>query len=44
MRFRHLLEVHDLSPRILQVISAKLFTHGLLLHTGTVVLGRAYRR
>ncbi len=44
MRFRHLLEVHDLSPRILQVIIAKLFTHGLLLHTGTVVLGRAYRR
>lgn len=37
LRFRHLLEEHDLSPRILQVINAKLAAHGLLLKSGTVV-------
>ena len=37
LRFRHLLEEHDLSPKILQVINAKLAAHGLLLKTGTVV-------
>jgi transposase, IS5 family len=37
LRFRHLLEEHDLSPQILQVINAKLAAHGLLLKTGSVV-------
>ena len=37
LRFRHLLEEYELSPRILQVINAKLAAHGLLLKTGTVV-------
>ena len=37
MRFRHLLQEHDLSPKILQVINAKLAAHGLLLKAGTVV-------
>jgi len=37
LRFRHLLEEHELSPRILQVINAKLAAHGLLLKVGTVV-------
>ena len=37
LRFRHLLEEHDLSPKILQVINAKLAAQGLLLKTGTVV-------
>jgi IS5 family transposase len=37
LRFRHLLEEHDLSPKILEVINAKLTAHGLLLKTGTVV-------
>jgi IS5 family transposase len=37
LRFRHLLEQHKLSPSILQVINAKLATHGLLLKTGSVV-------
>ena len=37
LRFRHLLEEHDLSPKILQLINAKLAAHGLLLKTGTVV-------
>lgn len=37
LRFRHLLEEHDLSPKILQVINAKLAAHGLLLKSGTVV-------
>lgn len=35
--FRHLLEEHDLSPKILQVINTKLAAHGLMLKTGTVV-------
>jgi IS5 family transposase len=37
LRFRHLLEEHELSPKILVVINAKLAAHGLLLKTGTVV-------
>jgi len=37
LRFRHLLEEHNLSPKILEVINAKLAAHGLLLKTGTVV-------
>jgi len=37
LRFRHLLEEHELSPKILAVINAKLASHGLLLKTGTVV-------
>jgi IS5 family transposase len=37
LRFRHLLEEHELSPRVLQVINAKLAAHGLLLKSGTVV-------
>ena len=37
LRFRHLLEEHELSPKILQVINARLAAHGLLLKTGTVV-------
>ena len=37
LTFRHLLEAHELSPQILQVINAKLAAHGLLLKTGTVV-------
>jgi IS5 family transposase len=37
LRFRHLFEEHDLSPKILQVINAKLAAHGLLLKTGTGV-------
>ena len=36
-RFRHLLEEHELSPRILQIINAKLAANGLLLKSGTVV-------
>lgn len=35
--FRHWLEEHDLSPRILQVINAKLAAHGLMRKTGTAV-------
>ena len=37
LRFRHLLEEHELSSRILQIINAKLAANGLLLKTGTVV-------
>ena len=37
LRFRHLLEAHELGSQILQVINAKLAAHGLLLKTGTVV-------
>ena len=37
LRFRHLLEEHELSPRILQVINAKLAAQALLLKVGTVV-------
>ena len=37
LRFRHLLEAHELGPQILQVINAKLAACGLLLRSGTVV-------
>jgi IS5 family transposase len=37
LRFRHLLEAHDLSPKILEVINAQLAVQGLMLKTGTVV-------
>ena len=37
LRFRHLLEEHELSPRILQIINPKLAANGLLLKNGTVV-------
>ena len=37
LRFRHLLDEHELSTKILQVINFKLSCHGLLLKTGTVV-------
>ncbi len=37
LRFRHLLEAHDLSPKILEVINAQLAAQGLMLKTGTVV-------
>ena len=37
LRFRHLLEAHELSPKILQVINAKLAAQGLLPKSGTVV-------
>ena len=37
LRFRHLLEAHGLSPRILQIINDKLSAQGLMLKTGTVV-------
>ena len=37
LRFRHLLEEHELSPRILQIINAELAANGLLLYSGTVV-------
>lgn len=37
LRFRHLLEVHNLSPKILEVINAQLSAQGLLLKTSTMV-------
>jgi IS5 family transposase len=37
LRFRHRLEEHDLSPKILPVINAKLAEHGLLLKSGIVI-------
>ena len=37
LRFRHLLEGHGLSPRILQIINDKLSMQGLILKTSTVV-------
>jgi IS5 family transposase len=37
LRFRHLLDAHDLSPKILEVINAQLAAQGLMLKTGTVV-------
>jgi IS5 family transposase len=39
---RHLLEEHDLSPSILQVINAKLAAHGLLLKGGDVEILRIH--
>ena len=37
LRFRHSLEEHNLSPKILQVINAKLAAQGLLLKTASEV-------
>lgn len=37
LRFRHLLEAHDLGPQILAAVNAHLSQRGLLLKTGTVV-------
>lgn len=41
LRFRHLLEEHELSPQILQVINAKLAAHGLLHGEESVVFADA---
>ncbi|RVU45947.1 IS5 family transposase [Rubrivivax rivuli] len=37
LRFRHLLEKHELAPQVLGTINAGLAKHGLMLKTGTVV-------
>jgi IS5 family transposase len=37
LRFRHLLEKHDLAPRILEVVNDVLRAKGLMLRAGTVV-------
>lgn len=37
LRFRHLLERHDLAPQMLQAVNATLAAQGLLLKEGTVV-------
>ena len=37
LRFRHLLEKHELAPKIMAVINAGLARQGLMLKTGTVV-------
>lgn len=37
LRFRHLLEKHELAPKILAIINAGLAEQGLMLKTGTVV-------
>jgi transposase, IS5 family len=37
LRFRHLLEKHELTPKILAVINAGLARQGLMLKTGTIV-------
>ena len=37
LRFRHLLEKHELAPQVLATINAGLAQHGLMLKTGTVV-------
>jgi transposase, IS5 family len=37
LRFRHLLEKHELAPQVLNAINAGLAQHGLMLKTGTVV-------
>ena len=37
LRFRHLLEKHDLAPQILQTVNDVLRTKGLMLRAGTVV-------
>ena len=37
LRFRHLLEKHQLAPQVLATINAGLAHQGLLLKTGTVV-------
>ena len=35
-RFRHLLEKHGLSQKILTCVNAHLSTHGLVLNAGTI--------
>ncbi|BDV00885.1 IS5 family transposase [Thermodesulfomicrobium sp. WS] len=37
LRFRHLLEKHDLARKMLDVVNAVLLEHGLMLRQGTVV-------
>lgn len=37
LRFRHLLEKHQLAPRIFAVVNAELARQGLMLRTGTIV-------
>ncbi|WP_148639732.1 IS5 family transposase, partial [Paenacidovorax caeni] len=37
LRFRHLLEKHELAPQVLAAINATLVQQGLMLKTGTVV-------
>ena len=37
LRFRHLLEQHDLAPKMLEAVNATLAAKGLLLKAGTVV-------
>jgi len=37
LRFRHLLQQHELGPRILAIVNAKLADKGLMLQAGTVV-------
>jgi IS5 family transposase len=37
LNFRHLLEQHDLAPRILETVNAHLAKRGLLLRQGTIV-------
>ena len=37
LRFRHLLERHDLTPRIFEAINTMLANQGLMLKAGTVV-------
>ena len=37
LRFRHLLEKHQLAPQVLATINAGLAQQGLMLKTGTVV-------
>lgn len=37
LRFRHLLDKHDLAPQVLATINAGLAQQGLILKTGTVV-------
>lgn len=38
LRFRHLLEEHELGPKIQQIINANLASQGLLLKSGTAVV------
>ena len=37
LRFRHLLEKHELAPKVLETINASLAEQGLLLKTGTLL-------
>jgi len=37
LRFRHLLEKHELAPQVMAIINHGLARHGLMLKTGTVV-------